>query len=272
MGSSTAGTVSPVTQASTASVDIGPVRALFGVPIRAVTTEQVVTAADEAIGRHGRLLLGVVNAAKLVNMGRDETLRRAVLASDLIVADGMSVVWASRLLRRPLPERVAGIDLMSAILRRADDRGYRVFFLGATDAVLRAALEHVRRDYPGVVVAGARNGYFKAGEEVDVVADIRDAAPDVLFAAMSSPKKELFLARWSKELSVPVCHGVGGAFDVLAGKVKRAPQRWQRWGMEWLYRVLQEPGRMWRRYLVTNVLFCWMVCKERVKGSPPTGP
>lgn len=258
-------------KASAPPAPIGPVRALFGVPIRAVTMTQVVAAADEAIEHRTRLLLGVVNAAKLVNMRRDDSLRRAVLAADLIVADGMSVVWASKLLHRSLPERVAGIDLMNAILQRADERGYRVFFLGATQEVLQATLDLVRQTFPGLIVAGSRNGYFKAGEEVDVVADIRDAGPDVLFAAMSSPKKEVFLARWSKELGVPVCHGVGGAFDVIAGKVKRAPQRWQRWGMEWLYRVVQEPGRMWRRYLVTNVLFCTMVMREWMRGSPTTG-
>ena len=248
---------------------IGTVRTLFGVPIRALTMGQVVAVVDEAIERRSRLLLGVVNAAKLVNMRRDETLRRAVLTADLIVADGMSVVWASRLLHRRLPERVAGIDLMNAILKYGDERGYRIFFLGATDAVLRETLDYVREVHPGVVIAGARNGFFKASEEVDVVADIRDASPDVLFAAMSSPKKEVFLARWSEALDVPVCHGVGGAFDVIAGKVRRAPQRWQRWGLEWLYRVVQEPGRMWRRYLVTNVLFSAMVFREWVKSSPP---
>jgi len=249
-----------------------PVRTLFGVPIHALTLEEVVDVAERAIERRERLLLGVVNAAKLVNMARDETLRRAVLAADLIAADGMSVVWASRLLGRRLPERVAGIDLMHALLERGSVRKYRAYFVGATDEVLQATLDHVRREHPGVIIAGARNGYFTRDEEAGIVADIHGAAADVLFAAMSSPKKEVFLAQWSKQLSVPVCHGVGGAFDVIAGKVKRAPDRWQRWGMEWLYRVIQEPRRMWRRYLVTNALFFGMVVRERIKRAPRTDP
>ena len=116
--------------------------------------------------------------------------------------------------------------------------------------------------YPGVVMAGRRDGYFKAEEEGLVAASIGDAKPDILLVAMTSPKKERFLARWSGVMNVPVCHGVGGAFDVLAGTVKRAPVLWQKAGLEWLYRVVQEPRRMWRRYLVTNTLFAWMLVGE----------
>lgn len=268
MGQTSIGTIERLSEGGASVALNGRVRMLFGVPIRALTMDEVVDVACLAIERRERLLLGVVNAAKLVNMRRDETLRRAVLTAELIVADGMSVVWASRILGRRLPERVAGIDLMHALLERGNVRKFRAYFLGATEEVLQATIDHVRREHPGVVIAGSRNGYFKEDEEAGIVADIRAARADLLFAAMTSPKKEVFLARWSNEMSVPVCHGVGGAFDVIAGKVKRAPPVWQRWGMEWLYRVLQEPRRMWRRYLVTNAIFCWMVVKERIKRAP----
>ncbi len=238
-----------------------------GVRIAAMTMGEVLDRADEAIAQHRSLLFGVVNGAKLVNMKRDPSLRRAVLSADIILADGMSVVWASRILGQRLPERVAGIDLMHEMLRRGDDRGYRIYLLGATDEVIADLSAIIARDFPGIVVVGVRNGYFTADEEQQVASAVSDARPDVLFVGTNSPKKELFLAQWSKKMNVSVCHGVGGAFDVLSGKTKRAPERWQRLGLEWLYRVVQEPRRMWRRYLVTNVLLCGMVMKELLSGG-----
>jgi N-acetylglucosaminyldiphosphoundecaprenol N-acetyl-beta-D-mannosaminyltransferase len=238
------------------------VRRLLNVPIDARSMHDVLALVDEAVAARRRLLIGVVNAAKLVNMQRDAALRQAVLTADIILADGMAVVWAARLLGRRLPERVAGIDLMTQMLRRGDQRGYRVYLLGATDKVLAATAARIRAEFPGVVLVGYRHGYFGAHEEAAIAEQICEARPDVLFAGMTSPKKEQFLARWSALMQVPVCHGVGGAFDVLAGKTRRAPQLWQRLGLEWLYRVVQEPRRMWRRYLVTNTLFCLMVAAE----------
>jgi N-acetylglucosaminyldiphosphoundecaprenol N-acetyl-beta-D-mannosaminyltransferase len=224
--------------------------------------EDALGVAEVIIACRQRLLVGVVNAAKVVNMHRDPALRDAVLGADLILADGMSIVWAARLLGRSLPERVTGIDLMVRLLERADQRGYRVYLLGATDEVLDTVVQYISYAYPGVKLVGTRNGYYSAEEEEQVAREIAAARPDMLFVAMSSPRKELFLGRWARSLDAPICHGVGGAFDVLAGKVRRAPRVWQALGMEWLYRVLQEPGRLWKRYLVTNTLFCGLVLRE----------
>ena len=221
-----------------------PVRNLFGLDIQALTMGQVLDVVDQTIRQHRRLLICAVNAAKIVNMRRNAALGEAVLTSDMILADGMSIVAASRLLRRGLPERVAGIDLMNRILRRASRRGYRVYCLGATEEVLAAAIERMKADNPGVMIVGSHHGYFSEEQEARIVDDIQAARPDVLFVAMTSPKKELFLARWSAEMGAAVYHGVGGSFDVLAGKAKRAPAIWQRLGLEWLYRVIQEPRRM----------------------------
>jgi N-acetylglucosaminyldiphosphoundecaprenol N-acetyl-beta-D-mannosaminyltransferase len=242
------------------------IRQLFGMPIHAVTMSEAVAAAEDAITRRHRLLVGVVNAAKIVNMRRDLALRDAVLNADMIVADGMSVVWASWLLRRPLPERVAGIDLMSRLLERGSERGYRVFLFGAHDDVLKTVAARIASDYPGILLVGQRNGYYAAGEEAGIADEIAAARPDMLFVAMSPPKKEMFLGAWADRMGVPVCHGVGGAFDVVAGKVKRAPGVFQALGMEWLYRVLQEPRRLWTRYLVTNTLFCGLVVQELLQA------
>ena len=235
-------------------------------PLAALTMDQALDRVDEAIARRSRLRIGVVNAAKIVRMTHDPLLSEDVLTSDLILADGASVVWASRLLGRPLPERVAGIDLMMGILRRGQQRSYRVFCLGATEEVLAAASSRMRAEFPGVSIVGCRNGYFTEEEEEGVAREIAAARPDVIFVAMTSPKKERFLGRWGGRLDVPVWHGVGGSFDVLAGRVRRAPVLWQRLGLEWLFRVLQEPGRLWKRYLTTNASFCVMVLREWVAG------
>jgi N-acetylglucosaminyldiphosphoundecaprenol N-acetyl-beta-D-mannosaminyltransferase len=227
--------------------------------------EQALLQVQAAVAERRRLHIGVVNAAKIVNMRSNPALRESVLASDAIYADGMSVVWASRFLGRPLPERIAGIDLMHGILEAGAERGLRVYCLGAKrDVVGKVAAEFARR-YPGVDVVGTRDGYFTEAEEESVATEIRDARPDVLFVAITSPKKENFMARWSDVMAVPVVHGVGGSFDVVAGLVERAPERWQRLGLEWLYRVLQEPGRLWKRYLVTNTLFLGLTLRERFR-------
>jgi N-acetylglucosaminyldiphosphoundecaprenol N-acetyl-beta-D-mannosaminyltransferase len=246
---------------------------VLGVPVHAATMAQVLDAIQSAIAERRRLQLGVVNAAKIVNMTKDASLREDVLSSDLVLADGMSVVVASRLLGQPLPERIAGIDLMMAILERGNRLGWRVFCLGATEEVSEAVARRIGELYPGVVIAGRRNGYFTETEEPEVARMIADSNADVLFVAITSPKKEKFMAAWGASLNTPIIHGVGGSFDVLAGKVQRAPERWQRLGLEWLYRVKQEPGRLWKRYLFTNASFARMLLVAwfgRLLGKEPT--
>lgn len=247
-------------------------RDLFGVPIHALTMSGALDVIHESITSRKRLAIGVVNAAKLVNMRQDPNLREDVLSSDLILADGLSVVWAARLLRRPLPERVAGIDLMHAMLARGQEHGYRFYCLGATQDVLDKVLDAIATTYPGAKIAGWHHGYFSADEEATVVRHIVEAQPDILFVAMTSPRKERFMGRWAGQLNVPVLHGVGGSFDVLAGKVRRAPLGWQRLGLEWLYRLLQEPRRLWKRYLITNTLFCSMLAGELARGLRASRP
>jgi N-acetylglucosaminyldiphosphoundecaprenol N-acetyl-beta-D-mannosaminyltransferase len=202
-----------------------------------------------------------INAAKLVTMQDDEKLRDIVGDCGLINADGQAVVWASRLLGDPLPERVAGIDLMNALLALAERRGYRVYFLGARAEVLEQALVRLRELHPRLEVAGSRDGYFADEEVHDLCGEIRASRPDMLFVAMSSPRKEYFLGERGASLGVPFVMGVGGAIDVVAGITRRAPRVWQRLGIEWLFRLLQEPRRMFRRYAVTNARFACLVAQ-----------
>lgn len=237
------------------------VKNVLGVPVHAMTIEQVLDRIDGAISERKPLHIGVVNAAKVVNMTRDPMLRKDVLSSDIVLADGAAIVWAGRLLGQGLPERVAGIDLMYGIFCRGQAKRYRVYCLGATEEISEKVAHQLAADYPGVILAGRRNGYFSEEEEEAVANDIAASKADVLLVAMTSPKKENFMARWNDTMKVPVCHGVGGSFDVMAGKVERAPELWQKYGFEWLYRVKQEPGRLGKRYLTTNAMFAWLVVK-----------
>jgi N-acetylglucosaminyldiphosphoundecaprenol N-acetyl-beta-D-mannosaminyltransferase len=238
---------------------------VLDVAIHAATMDDVVALCREAIHRRERLVIGVVNAAKLVKMRGDSLLRDSVLNADLVVADGLAVVWASRLLGEPLPERVAGIDLFVELLHLADREGRSVYLLGAKPEVLRAVEARIRDELPGARIAGSRDGYFTAEESEQVAGEIEAAAPDLLFVGISTPKKEIFLGRFAERMNVPVYHGVGGSFDVLAGRTRRAPEWIQRWGLEWLYRLVQEPRRMWKRYLVTNTLFIALVARQWVR-------
>jgi N-acetylglucosaminyldiphosphoundecaprenol N-acetyl-beta-D-mannosaminyltransferase len=248
------GTAAPTHGWVPASRRISPVL-LYGLMVDPLTMDQVIERCEEALQTRQRLLIGVVNAAKVVAMGRDEMLRESLLDCNLMLADGQSVVWASRLLRRRLPERVTGIDLFERLLIHAEQQSRSVFLLGATDAVLDSLQTNLQAQFPKLKIAGVRNGYFTEAESADVAEQIRSSGADMLFAGMSSPKKENFFADFGASLGVPIQHGVGGSFDIFAGVTKRAPLRWQKLGLEWAYRIGQEPRRMWRRYLTTNTAF-----------------
>lgn len=205
----------------------------------------------------------VVNVAKLVHMQKDAELAASVRACDIVNIDGMGVVWGARLMGLPVPERVAGIDLFDRLLQMAAERTLPVFLLGATDAVVARAASMVSARYPGLRIAGYHHGYFWDDEE-GVVEQIKHSGARLLFVAITSPRKENFINRWKSELGVDFVMGVGGTFDVVAGKVRRAPRWMQQSGLEWAYRVMQEPQRMWRRYFVTNNRFAMMLLRARI--------
>jgi N-acetylglucosaminyldiphosphoundecaprenol N-acetyl-beta-D-mannosaminyltransferase len=207
----------------------------------------------------------VVNVDKIVKASRDPGLRRIINDCDLINADGMPVVWASRLLGKPLKERVTGVDLFEALMARAAQKGWRVFLLGAREEVVSGVARLYPARYPGLTIAGYRNGYWSQAEEEEVVAQISAARPDILFVAISSPTKEAFLARYQAAMKVPFAMGVGGTFDVAVGHVKRAPVWMQKAGLEWFYRFLQEPRRMFRRYFIEDMAFVALFAREWVR-------
>jgi N-acetylglucosaminyldiphosphoundecaprenol N-acetyl-beta-D-mannosaminyltransferase len=237
---------------------------VLGVAIDRLDMEGTLERCRELIRAGAPVQHVVVNAAKLVMLQSDPRLRDIVARCELVNADGQAVVWASRLLGDALPGRVAGIDLMHGLFALAEREGYRVFVLGAREVVLERALERLRALHPRLEIAGARSGYFSADEVPEVCAEIRAASADVLFVAMPSPRKEYWLAEHGPTLGVPFLMGVGGSIDVLAGFTRRAPQWMQRAGLEWFYRLAQEPRRLAGRYLTTNTRFVYLVARELV--------
>ncbi|MGI6705194.1 MAG: WecB/TagA/CpsF family glycosyltransferase [Clostridia bacterium] len=206
-----------------------------------------------------------INAGKVVMMHKDRKLMDIINSCQMVQADGQSIVWASRILGEPLQERVAGIDLMEKLVQLADQKGYRVFFFGAREEVVSRVVSIYRQRYKNLQVAGYRNGYFEDRDSPGIVAEIRKSHPDILFIAFESPRKEYWVSRYLSVLNVPFCMGVGGSFDVIAGVTRRAPNWIQRMGLEWFYRFMQEPRRMWRRYLVGNSIFLWLLVREKIR-------
>jgi N-acetylglucosaminyldiphosphoundecaprenol N-acetyl-beta-D-mannosaminyltransferase len=259
--------IPPTTSAPPGAPDPGaPPRALvLGCHIDRVDMTQTLARCEDLIARREFAQHVAINAAKLVAMQHDPELRRIIDACELVSADGQSVVWASRLLGDPLPERVAGIDLMQELFALAERRGFRVFILGAKAEVLEMARHRILAQHPRLQLVGTRDGYFSTDGEAEVAEEVHDARPDILFVAISSPRKEYWLGRYGRTIDVPFVMGVGGAIDVVAGITQRAPWPLQRLGLEWAYRLAQEPRRLWRRYAVTNIRFAVLLAGAMVR-------
>lgn len=235
-------------------------------PIHSLGMKETIHVIDQNIQKREPIHHVVVNAAKLVNMRKDAQLKESVLGSDIINADGQSVVWAASILGKQLPERVAGIDLMENLVDLAHKRGYKIFFFGAKEEVVKEVVRMYGKKYSPQIIAGYRNGYYSAEEEQIIAEQIGNSGADMLFVAITSPRKEIFLNTYKAIIQIPFVMGVGGSFDVVSGKTQRAPLWMQSSGLEWFYRVLQEPRRMWKRYLVTNTKFIWMLINAKIRG------
>ena len=238
---------------------------IFNTGIHNLTMQETLDVVDRTISNGEQLHHVVVNAGKIVSMQNDLQLRKSVNESDLINADGQAVVWASKILGKPLKERVAGIDLMIKLVELAHEKHYKIFFFGAKEEVVKSVVDKYTTEYTSNIIAGYRNGYFKKEEEQDIARKIANSGANILFVAISSPVKENFLYE-NKELlkKVNFVMGVGGSFDVVSGKVKRAPLWMQNFGLEWFYRLYQEPRRMWKRYLIGNIKFVLLVLKWKL--------
>lgn len=247
----------------------------LNVPIDLLSIDETVERASEAMRTRNRVQQVSLNVAKLVKVQSDPQLKADIVNSDLISIDGVGILVGLRIAGLKPKERVSGIDLMMRLLEECARRGLRPYFLGATTEVVRKAADNACKLYPELVFAGMHDGYFGEAEEDAVIAAIAKSGADCLFVGMPTPRKERFLLRNRNRLSTPFIMGVGGSFDVLAGKVRRAPIWMQRSGLEWLFRVIEEPRRMWRRYLSTNSVYAWMLLGlliRRILGRPTYGP
>ncbi len=214
---------------------------------------------------NGKQLLHVgVNASHIVAVQKDLELRKNINEADIINVDGQPVVWASKILNKPLKERVSGIDLMINLVELAHKKEYKIFFFGAKEEIVKEVVNRYTNEYSEKIIAGYRNGYFAKEEEQSIAHQIASSGANILFVGISSPIKENFLVENREILKkVNLIMGVGGSFDVVAGLVKRAPLWMQKSGLEWFYRLIQEPKRMWKRYLVGNSKFIALVFKEK---------
>ena len=240
---------------------------ILGITIDPLTMKETVDAVEQYVLKKHPLHLMGVNADKINQCHEDEKIKKIVNESEIINADGASVVLASKFLGAPVPERVAGIDLMQNLLELSNKKGYSVYFFGAKEEILQDMLKAFKQRYPDLDVVGYRNGYFSPEDEEKIQEDIKDKKPDFVFVGITSPKKEYIIQSFMDNGINAVFMGVGGSFDVLSGHIKRAPLWMQKLNLEWLFRVANEPKRLFKRYFVGNVTFIKRVLDEKRKSK-----
>lgn len=243
---------------------------LFGLPFDNVTMGETLAAIESLITQKNPAMIFTPNVQRVVAAQKDASIREIYRRADLLLADGMPLYWSSRLLRKGLKERIAGSDLIFTFCERAAREGHRVFFLGAAPGVAAEAAQNLAARYPGLPVAGTYSppfGFEADKKEIDrVIALLQSSKPDLLFLALGYPKEENFLWRHKSSIQVPVSIGVGASIDFASGRVKRAPRWVQMVGFEWLFRLLRDPRRLWRRYVFGNSYFLLLLAKELISG------
>ncbi len=219
---------------------------ILGVSVDSVTMQEAISKIETFFEQRKPTLIATANAEMLMRATHDEELKKILNAAELVVPDGAGTVWAAHHLGYEMPERVAGYDLAQELMKRAPLKNRRVYFFGSAPGVADKAKLKAEELYSGIKIVGTRNGFFKAEDEPQIIADIKTAQPDLLLVALGVPKQEKWLAKYKDELNVPVSIGVGGTFDVMAGIMKRAPLWMQKAKLEWLFRAMLQPKRAGR--------------------------
>jgi N-acetylglucosaminyldiphosphoundecaprenol N-acetyl-beta-D-mannosaminyltransferase len=233
---------------------------ILGVEVDDVTEEEALAHVQKYIEDGDLHQIATVNVEFIMEARRNPAFREVLARADLCVPDGVGVLWAARRQKRPLRERVAGVDLVERIAARSSEQGWRLYFLGAASGVAEQAAQTLSRRYPGLKVAGCYAGSPRQEEEKEIVAWVKASRPDVLFVAYGAPRQDLWIARNQARIGVPVALGVGGAFDFIAGVARRAPRWVQRAGLEWLHRLAREPWRLRRQMALPR--FVWLVWRS----------
>lgn len=240
-----------------------PTVSMYGIPVSKMTMKETVKFLTTAIEQRVPNQVVTINPIILMAAIDSPQFYRDLHAAELIVPDGTGVVWAANYVGQPVQERVPGIDLVNELMRVGELKRWKVYMLGASDDVIGAAAAKLQQNHPAIKIVGYRNGFFGDEEDQAVIAAIREVEPDILLVARSTDKQEPWIAKYKHELNVPVMMGVGGTFDILAGKLKRAPKIFQQLRLEWLYRLLQEPKRFPRMLVLPK--FALKVIRERDK-------
>jgi N-acetylglucosaminyldiphosphoundecaprenol N-acetyl-beta-D-mannosaminyltransferase len=234
---------------------------ILGVPVHPLTMNESVAVLEEKLQKKEQAFVVTANAEIIMMCQQDKEYNNIVSEqADLVLPDGAGAVWAGRYLGNEVPERVAGFDLYNQLLKLSADKGYKAYFVGGAPGVAEAAKNKAEELYPGVQIVGCRNGYFTEAEEEAIIKEINDAAPDMLFVALGAPKQEKWLVKYRNQLKPRVLMGIGGSFDVLAGKMERAPKWMQEASLEWAFRLYKQPSRFMRMLalpkFVLKVIFC----------------
>ena len=227
-----------------------------------VTFEQSLDWTSQWIKSGKEGYIATVNVAISMMMLSNYLLQQFVDKASLVVADGQPIVWVSKFLSLPIPERITGVDLVDGLARVATKEKFKVFLLGAEPEVVEIVAKKLEQKYPQLKICGFHHGYFSSAQELEVVRTIRDSQAQILIVAMGVPRQENFIQHNLSQLGVNLAIGVGGTFQVIAGRKKRAPFWMQVIGLEWFYRLLQEPRRLWKRYLITNSQFIFYLLVE----------
>lgn len=231
--------------------------------IDVLSIEETINLVEEYVVQKEPLHLMGVNADKINELNQNERLKQIVNSCGIINADGASVVMAGKYLGMPLPERVAGIDLMKSLVELSEKRGYSVYLLGARQEVVEKASDVLKKTYPKLQIVGYQNGYFKEEQWPIISKKLKELRPDFVFVGITSPMKEYLIEYLQDDGNDSVFMGVGGSFDVISGYIRRAPLWMQKSGLEWLFRVIQEPKRLFKRYFIGNWVFIKAVIKEK---------
>lgn len=238
---------------------------ILNTTIDVLNVKNTIRLVEVYVKRKEPLHLMGVNADKINELNENERLRQIVNSCGIINADGASVIKASRYLGMPLPERVAGIDLMQSLVRLSEKKGYSVYLLGAKQEVVEKTAEILKKKHPKLKLVGIHNGYFKESDWSEISKELKEIRPDFVFVGITSPIKEYLIEFLQDDGNDSVFMGVGGSFDVISGVIPRAPKWMQKAGLEWLFRVIQEPKRLFKRYFVGNWVFIKAVWKEKRK-------
>jgi N-acetylglucosaminyldiphosphoundecaprenol N-acetyl-beta-D-mannosaminyltransferase len=234
--------------------------------VNSISMEETLEVVEDIIQKRIPTQHVVINASKVNLMEKDKELCKIVNACPLINADGASILWAAKKFGIPVKERVTGIDLFMNLVELAAKKRYKIYLFGAKEEVVIKVKNILEDKYKGIQIVGYRNGYFTEEDEPKIVKDMSDSGADMMFVAFSSPKKEYWINKYLNQLNIPFVMGVGGSFDVVAGITDRAPKWMQDYGLEWFYRFIQEPRRMWKRYIIGNFKFVLLTYRYKITG------